>query len=45
MAGLADDFDHLVAHKAGNGMIHQTLATRAVVVNEVAKPSRTVIEP
>ena len=45
MAGLADDLDHLVAHKAGDGMIHQPFATRAVVVNEIPEPWRTVIEP
>lgn len=45
MAGLADDFDHFVAHKAGNDVIRQTLATRAVVVNQIAKPPGSVIEP
>lgn len=45
MAGLADDFGHLVFHKAGDGMIHQTLAARAMVVDQIAKPRRTVIKP
>lgn len=45
MAGLADDFDHLVTHETCNRMIHQTFATRAMVVDQVAKPWRTVIEP
>ncbi len=45
MAGLAHDLDHLAARKAGDGMVHRTFATRAVVVNQIAKPRRTVIEP
>ena len=45
MASLADDLDHLVAQKACDGVIHQALTARAVVVDQIAKPRGTVMEP
>jgi len=41
----ADDLDDLIADKARNGMVHQPLAARTVIVNQIPKPWRIVLYP
>lgn len=45
IAGLADNLDNFIIHEARDGMIHHSLAPRAVIINQIPKAQWTVIKP